>query len=204
MFWRISGVVGMRESKKVSEHNLYRLDIRLRVMFLAIGLLIMLSLRPWIAKQTYIRGGIFYNAGMYKKAIRYFKKSIILAPAYGCANLFLASSYEELGNYPEAIKVYLSYMKIVPQNPQIYYFLGSLYATRYKNYVKALGWFDVAIKVDKKYWEAYLWRGICWELLGRPDLAIASYQQMKKAFPRDRRIDGFIQEVKVKMQKRLR
>ena len=203
MFWGIFIMAGI-EAQDKHIHKHLRVDVRLRLMFLVIGISIMLALRPWIAKQTYNRGVIFYNAGNYKKAVKYFKKAIFLAPAYGCANLFLASTYEEMGDYQDAIKIYTSYIRVVPHNPQTYYFLGSLYASRYKNYIKALGWFDTAISVDKKYWQAYLWRGICWQVLGRLDLALQNYRQMAKVFPHDERVKGFIKDIQKQIRNKIR
>jgi len=172
------------------EHT--NVDIRVKLLFLALGFIIMAALRPLIAWQVYNRATLFYNAGMYKQSIRYLKKTLILSPRLARPNLLLASAYENIGDYNKAIDVYLKYMRINPGDPRSYYYIGCIYAQDYKDYIKALSWFKTTIKVDKKHWQAHIWISICYKLLGKKQMALNNYLNMKEIFPQDKRIDHFI------------
>ena len=179
------------------EHT--NVDIRVKLLFLALGFIIMAALKPLIAEQIYNRAVLFYNAAMYKQSIKYLRKSLIISPRLPQSNLLLAATYENIGDYKKAIDIYLKYMRINPDDPQSYYYIGCIYAKNYKDYIKALSWFKTTIRVDKKHWQAYVWISICYKLLGKKEMALNNYLNMKKVFPQDKRIDRFINNLSQKL-----
>lgn len=165
------------------------LDIRLRLLFLILGITILFILRPWIAQQNYKRAMTFYNSGNYKRTIIHLNRAIFTFPKLIYAYDTLGMVYERIGEDEKAVSVYKRSVLADPGNSQGYYNIGVYYATRKKDYPAAVNWFKQAINADSRNWAAYRWLGIYYELIGADTLALSNYQEMHKVFPRDARIE---------------
>ncbi len=172
------------------------LDVRIRMLFLLLGITILFILRPWIARQNYNRALVFLNIKDYNKSIFHLRKCLITFSRFLSAYERLGEIFEEKGNYKEAIANYKKMIKIDPTNPQGYLKIGIFYVVRMKDYAQAVKWFISALAQDKKNWQAYRWLAICYKNLGRKNLALYTYQEMKKIFPHDKRIDRLIEKLK--------
>ena len=167
------------------------LDIRLRLLFLILGITILFILRPWIAQQNYKRAMTFYNSGNYKRTIKHLNRAIFTFPKLIYAYDTLGMVYEQIGEDGKAVSVYKRSILADPGNSQGYYNIGVYYATRKKDYPAAVNWFKQAIKADSRNWAAYRWLGMCYELTGAGALALNNYQEMQRVFPQDKRIEKF-------------
>jgi superkiller protein 3 len=168
------------------------LDIRLRIGFFILGFLFFLTLRPWIAEQSYNRAITFFSTSNFDNSIKHLKRAIFLYPRFTNAYNTLALVYELRNQYEDAKKVYQKSFKYDPKNARGYFSIGVYYASQKKDYIQAIKWFTNTIEVNPYYWEAYLWLGICYEALKLKPLALKNYYKMKKYFPNDSRVKGFI------------
>lgn len=153
------------------------LPLHIRLIFLGIGFLIFISLKPWIATQNYNRALTFVRCGLYSKAERQFKKAIFLMPNFTAAYNGLGFMYEGMGAWDKAIPVYKESFRYDPKNSIGYFRIGFYYAFEEKDYLEAIKWLQMAIEVDKDNWQAYIWLGICYQYLGLDDLAGKYYKE---------------------------
>jgi len=172
------------------------LDIRIRVLFLILGIVFLFLLRPLIAQQNYNRALSFLNIEKYNQALFHLKKCLIVSPRFLPAYERLGEIFEIKEEYEKAISAYKKMIKIAPLDPQGYLDLGRLYIVGKRDYQKAIKWLYLSLAQDEKNWEAYRWIGVCYKKLGKKSLALHIYQKMKKVFPSDRRIDKLIEELK--------
>jgi len=172
------------------------LDVRIRVLFLILGIIILFILRPEIARQNYNRALSFLNIEDENQAIFHLRKCLIAFPRFLPAYERLGEIFEIKKECKKAISVYKKMIKIEPLSPRGYLNLGRFYVVRKGNYQEAVKWFYFALAQDEKNWEAYRWLAICYRNLGKNNLALSIYQKMKKEFPYDKRIDVFIKRLK--------
>ena len=74
-----------------------------------------------------MQGNAFYNLGMFKKAIRAYKRALKSNPNADNIHLNLANAYKSLGMLKEAVKSYKYVTHTNPNNAKAHYYLGLAY-----------------------------------------------------------------------------
>ncbi|MCP4651885.1 MAG: tetratricopeptide repeat protein [Candidatus Omnitrophica bacterium] len=169
-----------------------RLNIRVRILIFFIGVAVLCIIRPWIAQHNYNRAVAFYSSKYHGKAIKHLEKTIFLSPKSIDAYNKLGSIYEQMDDYEKAIAIYKRSFKDNPENSTGYLRIGAYYATKNNDCTTAMKWFKKAVNADSKDWYAYTWLGSCYKSIGRNDLVLKNYYEMKEAFPENKKIDFLI------------
>lgn len=92
-------------------------------------------------------------------------------------------SLHDEGKYAEAVEKYNKALKIDKKSSLVNYELGLTYFTQ-KEYKKAIKSLDRVIKNNDKYLkEAFMTKGSCLDLLGKPKEAVQLYETAIKQFP---------------------
>ena len=130
--------------------------------------------KPFVVNQLLLRADGYFMYGMYKDALRTYKKVLALDPANTQARDWLGYTYNRMGEIDNAIRTYKKMIEIDPQNIVAYYSLGVIYAKE-KEFRAAKGNFLKAISTTSKqreytgmdYYQASLdMLAVCREKLG--------------------------------------
>lgn len=84
------------------------------------------------------RGYDLFKGGDARGAVSEFRQAIELDPGSSETYGYLGKAYEELGQWNEALQVYLQLVRLTPNDAKSHYFLGIAY--------KNLGRWDKAVK----------------------------------------------------------
>ncbi len=121
-----------------------------------------MAFNPYILKDT---GKIYFSDGQYKKALECFKGASVMLSYEPECNLYLGRTFEALGQFDKAIKLYQKNISKSPKNISAYYFLGhasgqkgnmrdahfylGLYYKKRHDYENALFHLEKALKYSK-------------------------------------------------------
>jgi tetratricopeptide (TPR) repeat protein len=126
-------------------------------------------------------GRIFSNRNN-PVALQYFDNAIRLDSTDLEAREFKGVFYKRRGEFDKA---FATYRDIVARNPDYsnaYFDMGIIYL-ELDSLSKAYDHFDIAVKTDALFVKAYYYRGLCAELQGNLDAALADYKQANGMSP---------------------
>ncbi len=89
---------------------------------------------------------------------------------------------QSIGELLPSMELFKEIVKRNPQYTDAYFNSGLLYMDL-DSLEKAIGQFDLAIQFDPALVEAYYYRGLCWEMAGRPEMARQNYEQALRMVP---------------------
>ncbi|RKY32655.1 MAG: hypothetical protein DRP74_02125 [Candidatus Omnitrophota bacterium] len=152
--------------------------------------LLLILIRPFMARQIAVRGDGYFNYCMYSDAIRQYKKALWLDSHLSEAWNWLGYTYKQLDDRESAIETYEKAIEIDPYNRVAHYDLGMIYALA-KDYGRAEDYFLKAAsipqeKVNKNievrnvdYYKAVLEAlAVCQEKLGKRKEAALTRQEL--------------------------
>jgi len=123
------------------------------------------------------------HAGLGNKiAARYFDNAILIDPK-SVASLHAKAQYlQDKNDLKGSIELYKKINNLDPQYEEAYYNTGLLYLDL-DSIAKAQQAFDLAIKVNPTFVQAYFYRGVAAELQGKKTQAKSDYEQALKLAP---------------------
>lgn len=133
-------------------------------------------------------GDKYYKAGNYAKALEYFKESNSIAVS-SAATIMTGISQYQLKMFPDAIVSLKETIRMVPNNPEAHYWLGSAYkdlgtsAKDEKQYSLAESEFRTAIRLKPDYKSAYGWLGAVLYLQHKFPEAVNAFQESLRLDP---------------------
>jgi arylsulfatase A-like enzyme/predicted Zn-dependent protease len=102
---------------------------------------------PNITDAYFTIGNIYFQQQKYHEAIDYFQQVLGRKPDDTFAAINITLAYEGMGEYDEAEKFLLGYMKKGVEDPQFYFMLGNMNFIQ-KRYDKAVPYFDKCISLN--------------------------------------------------------
>jgi tetratricopeptide (TPR) repeat protein len=126
-------------------------------------------------------GRIFVNRAN-PLALQYFDNALRIDSTNLEAREFKGVYYKKRGEFDKAFAVYRD---IIAQNPDYsnaYFDMGTIYLEK-DSLSKAYDNFNIAIKTDPLFVKAYYYRGLCSEMQGNREAALADYRQANKMSP---------------------
>lgn len=135
-------------------------------------------------------GNALLETGNASEAARHFTQVIRLDPNHIMANVNLGYALQQMGRDDDAIESFTRATRIDPSRTNAKslananFALGTAYA-RKRNYANATPAFLAAIELWPQYQKAHYTLGIVYERHGKPDEAIASYEQAIRLNPND-------------------
>lgn len=115
-------------------------------------------------------------------ALQYFDNALRIDSTNLEAREFKGVFYKKRGEFDKAFAVYRD---IIAQNPDYsnaYFDMAAIYLEK-DSLSKAYDNFNIAIKTDPLFVKAYYYRGLCSEIQGNTDAALADYRQANKMSP---------------------
>lgn len=127
--------------------------------------------------ETFMQIGAIYTALNDTTAIAYYKAALRAFPNEERAMFLIAISYQELGNYNEALRIYQQIIDLYPTNKVAFYNMGYINMVEMLDFEAAKDYFRQAINLDPSYVEAVYNIGRIYEESGDYDLARNQYKQ---------------------------
>jgi len=120
----------------------------------------------------------YIASGRYQEAIEVSSKMIELMPDSALFYLARGEAYERSDNYASAIADYEKALSMdrgdLAKKPPVNFNIGTTYLNWGKN-AEAINYFDKAIKLDRRYVQALVHRGVAYHNIGKSDLAKADF-----------------------------
>ena len=138
-------------------------------------------------------------AGQYRAALGEFEQIHAADPAYGPAVLGMARSRDGMGRNKAALKSYIAYSRLAPNDPVAYESLGWIYAELGKH-GDALRYFRFAQRLSPSSAGAALGAGLTLRELGRREEAQRSLREAARLEPLDARIWGHLAALAMDMK----
>ena len=113
--------------------------------------------------------------GNYEEAIKYLDRAMELNPTDNKGLMNRGKVLEALGRYEDAIVDLKNVIKYNPQRATAYYNLGVIYDMRFRDYDKALNYYNYAIQLEPDYSNAYNNRGIVYAITGNYENAVEDF-----------------------------
>lgn len=115
-------------------------------------------------------------------ALQYFDNALRLDFTNLEAREFKGVFYKQRGEFDKAFAIYRDIIARDPSYSNAYFDMGVIYL-ELDSLSKAYDNFDIAVKTDALFVKAYYYRGLCAELQGNPDAALADYKQANGMSP---------------------
>lgn len=116
----------------------------------------------------------YIASGRYQEAIEVSNKMIELMPDSALFYYARGEAYEKSDNYASAIADYEKALSMdhgdLDKQPPVYFNIGTTYLNWGKN-AEAIKYFDKALKLDRRYAQAMVHRGVAYHNIGKFDLA---------------------------------
>ncbi len=154
--------------------------------------LILTKLDPTNGDHFYKVGKLFDDAGMFDKALPYYKQSVKIDPKNANALIQLGIIEYNTGNINDARKDLGDGLTLDPKNFKAHYYMGLTLKSQ-KDYESALKELEIAIKDDSIRASGYLARGMCF-------LERDMYQKSKVEFERGLGFATKSSEVELKLR----
>ena len=119
----------------------------------------------------------------YDKALIHFKKSVELSPDNIEVRMKLADSYMHLKDYPKMMEQCNAVIKINPKFPKSYYNIAVYYLDK-KKMAEAEMYVSKAVAADSLNAEAFFYRGLIMEGVGKPDTALNDFRKAVSLNPK--------------------
>lgn len=114
------------------------------------------------SEQNWIAYGLLlYYTENFFDAITAFDLSIAIDEEIPTSHLYKAQSLISLGNFQEGITTLHEVLKLIPEEPIVYFFLGQAYEKQ-SNYTTAALYYKDCIKYDKYNADAYMGVAMCY------------------------------------------
>jgi tetratricopeptide (TPR) repeat protein len=131
--------------------------------------------------DAYIEVGLLYAHAKSDLALEYYNTAIDIRPntveaLYNKAMYLQETGFKDASRYAQALKVYDRIAEIDPSNALAPYNKGYIYLEYLQHYDSAGISFTNAIEINPAYFQAYYNRGLCYESLNKPKLALADYE----------------------------
>ena len=126
-------------------------------------------------------GRIFYDRNDLQ-AIQYFDNALRVDSTNLEAREFKGAFYKRRGEYEPAFKIYRDIIARNPDYSNAYFDMGMMYLTQ-DSLPKAYDHFNIAIKTDPLFVNAYYFRGVTSEEMGNNAAALGDYRQANKMSP---------------------
>jgi len=126
-------------------------------------------------------GRIFVNRNN-PTALQYFDNVLRLDSTNLEAREYKGIFYKKTGNFEKAFQAYQDIIVHNPDYSNAYFDLGTIYL-ELDSLDKAYSNFDIATKTDPLFVKAYYYRGLCSELKGNKQAALADYKQANGMSP---------------------
>jgi tetratricopeptide (TPR) repeat protein len=141
--------------------------------------------------DAYIRLALLYSKKQPKLAEGYFKRAIIIKPAYAPARYLLAMFYQDNKQIDKAILTYEQILTTNPHYKEAMFNLGYIFMAEKLDFDKAITYFNQAISEDARYAEAYMNRGYCNEMIRNTEEAKTDYKMVLTLKPNfDKAVEG--------------
>lgn len=201
----------MKNSEILSENEHHELKIKKRARWFIVIIVISLFiyiLKPFIITNLINKGDAFLGYGMFKDAIREYRKALIFDSNLSDTWNWLGFAYKQAGDFDNAIRIYKKAVQINPKNRIAFYDLGMIYYSR-KHFENAEDCFFKASLIDPEYKVSSLEENFpyhrsslnmlshCYEELGEIDKAMDANTKILKYYP-DNKV---AKERAVKLQK---
>lgn len=126
-------------------------------------------------------GRIFTNRNN-PQALQYFDNALRLDSTNLEAREFKGVFYKRRGQFDKAFGIYRDIITRNPDYSNAYFDMGMIYLEM-DSLSKAYDNFNIAVKTDPLFVKAYYYRGLCAELQGNTDAALADYKQANGMSP---------------------
>jgi tetratricopeptide (TPR) repeat protein len=126
-------------------------------------------------------GRIFVNRND-PAALQYFDNVLRLDTTNLEAREYKGIYYKKTGNFEKAFEAYRDIIVHNPDYSNAYFDLGTIYL-ELDSLDKAYSNFDIATKTDPLFVKAYYYRGMCSEMKGNKEAALADYKQANGMSP---------------------
>ncbi len=151
---------------------------------------------PRYADALETLGRIYLDRGELKSAIENFNKVLAVDPGRNTSRAATGDAYTKLEDWDGAIKAYTGAVEADPDNPSLAYAYARL-ANAYeekgpKQYLKAVEWYEKAVKVDPQNGEAFKRLGYLLKDMGKKKEAIATWQEYLKVTTDDEKVKGVV------------
>jgi tetratricopeptide (TPR) repeat protein len=114
------------------------------------------TLEPKFADAYWRLGNIHHSMKRYDQAEVFYRKALEMKPADPQYFESLGMTLSESGNPTQAAEVLERAIHIDQENPDAYYYLGTIYARDFRDVRKALPYFERLVLLDPDYENAYL------------------------------------------------
>lgn len=125
------------------------------------------------------KGLMYMSNADYLSAIKEFKRCIEMISTEPTAYINLGLVYKKIGKPQEAVKFLETAISIDPEDSEIYYNLGNVYAELLKNNEEAEKYYLKAIQKDENNHKAYINIGIVYHRLGKYAKAKENFEKGK-------------------------
>lgn len=115
-------------------------------------------------------------------ALQYFDNVLRLDSTDLEAREFKGVYYKRRGEFAKAFEVYQDIVTRNPDYSNAWFDMGTIYLEQ-DSLSKAYDHFNIAVKTDPLFVKAYYYRGLCSELQGNADAALADYRQANGMSP---------------------
>jgi len=177
----------------IDKHHVKR---RTRWLFSLIFIPISVFLiKPFIAKQLIYRASSYASYGLYREAIRQYKKALFIDKHNSEILNDLADCYKRIGDVEKAQGTYKKAIEIDQQNRRSYYSLGIAFALN-KKYKEAVGYLNQVQKLGPEsekdnytmsyYKLSFSVLAACYERLNNFDKAISTLEELISRYPDDK------------------
>ena len=181
-----------------------------RILFSVLGLagafiVVNLPLNP-VDEEEYLSwshnmlGNVYQEQGNITRAIREFKKAIVIDPDNSTAHDFLGNAYRKSGRFREAVGEYRASIRLNPDNAPAHNNLGVVYAEQ-GMMSNAFHEFQTALRIDPDFGEAHSNLAVYYFYYGsdiqaarvHAEQAVADGYQIPEKLRNDLQIRGFVE-----------
>jgi len=131
-----------------------------------------IELDPNFPDAWRLKSAVYTSQNLHQRAVECLEKAVELNPNNLEFRLSLASAFQRLKRFEDALKCYAQAKMQIPNDPRIDYYIGVTWGNM-ADYEKALASFEIALRVKPDFTDAVLGKGIMLAKLGRTEEAKA-------------------------------
>lgn len=133
--------------------------------------------------EAYILLGLLHATLKDSLALVYYDNALRIKPRSYEAFYNKAMFYQDNNDPENALKTYETISRQLGPNTYVYHNMGWVNLSFFKNYSRAVMYFDSAISLNQNYPEAYQNRAFCLEMTGKFTEAAADYKKVLEMVP---------------------
>lgn len=130
--------------------------------------------------KAFLELGYIYQQKNDPLAITYYQNALAVDPENEEISYNLALTFQQLGNYEQALEEYKRMLTFAPQNKYALHNIGYIYLVFEQKFDEAVAFFTKAIEVDPEFVHAICNRGVAFEELGQYENAAQDFQYALK------------------------